>query len=128
MTGGRAPVPALVVAALIAVAAVACSSGPSGLGKKACPYVRPRLVRLDAARLGLAASRAAATNSIVAVDQDMRLYIATNVPSGGKAPSDRRLVAFSAALDQFATSFEAVGPALDRAENALKQECGVALT
>jgi hypothetical protein len=105
---------AVVVATLLLAA---CSGGTTGLGKAACPYLRPRLIRLDTAR----ASQSAATISAVA--QDIALYVTTNLPNGGKANSDQPLVRFSVAL----TAFSSGGPAptLDSAEARIKQECAV---
>jgi|SRR5665213_1731578 len=98
---------------------VSCSSGPAGLGKKACPYLRPRLVRLDRALVDASAP------NITAVDQDLGLYLKSNLPDGAKAKSDQPLVAFSAALHQFAIG---AGSAADLAarEAAVNKLCGVA--
>ena len=103
---------------VLAVSTAGCSSHPAGLGRKACPYLRPRLLRLDRA---LAAG---STNDIVAVDQDIALFVRNNLPAGGKGPADRQLAAFSTALDQFV--HHAGNPAdLTAAEDAVKRVCGV---
>jgi hypothetical protein len=94
-----------------------CSTGPAGLGKHACPYLRPRLIRLDNALL------AGRTADVVAVDQDLALYVKTNLPAKGKAKSDRPVVAFSHALDAYVKSADT--SVLDAAEGAVKHECAV---
>lgn len=105
--------------AIVAVAFLAaCSSGPAGLGKQACPYLRPRIIRLDAARL------VGDAGVIGAIDEDVGLYVKSNLPAGGKAKADRPVVAFSAALHAYATH-RGDAVALDGAEAALKRECGV---
>lgn len=97
----------------------ACSRGPAGLGTKACPYVRPRLVRVDRDRLD------ATPADLVAVANDFDLFVG-QLPAGGKAASDRQLVAFSHALDTLARSGGNDGSAaFDAAEHALKRRCGV---
>src|SRR5437588_3589850 len=110
----RAPV----ALAVLALGLGACSR-PVGLGAKACPYVRPRLVRVDRDRLE------ATPADLVAVATDFDLYVA-QLPGGGKGHSDAQLVRFSAALDALT---RAPGPAtttsFDGAERALKQRCGV---
>jgi hypothetical protein len=108
---------AAVAALLAGLMLVACSSGPSGLGKGACPYLRPRLIRLDAARAD------ASTSNINAVAQDVALFVKTNLPDGGKAKSDQPLVQFSTALSAFAKG--GVSGPLDAAESVIKKECAV---
>ena len=108
------------VAALLVVAtAAACSSGPAGLGKKACPYLRPRLIRLDAARLD------GNTAVLQAVQQDLRLYVRSNLPAHGTAKADRPIVGLSTALDTYVAN-PATSAGLDAAEAAVKRLCGVA--
>jgi hypothetical protein len=121
----------VVVVFAVAVAVAACSSGPTGLGKKACPYLRPRLIRLDHARLSLPDARPLALADINAVDQDIRLYVGGNLPDNGKGKSDQALVRFSGALDRYvaAAGVAAPGPQalndLSTTEAALAHECGV---
>lgn len=108
--------PRVALAAVLLVAGCA-SHGPAGLGRRACPYVRPRLLRIDRDRL---ASNPA---DLTSVARDIDLYV-TQLPAGGKAKSDRKLAAFSAALDAY------LGPApspsnLDAAEAQIKHLCGV---
>lgn len=104
---------------VLALGLGACSR-PVGLGAKACPYVRPRLVRVDRDRLE------ATPADLVAVATDFDVYI-TQLPDGGKGGSDRQLLRFSHALDALT---RAPGPAttsaFDAAERALKQRCGIA--
>lgn len=101
------------------------SSGPAGLGRKACPYVRPRLVRVDRDRTAPAGS-AEATTDLVSVSEDFAIYVG-QLPAGGTARSDRELVTFATAL-RAATSDGTGSSAsrLDAAEAALKHRCGVA--
>jgi len=111
----RAPV----ALALLALGLGACSHGPAGLGAKACPYIRPRLVRVDRDRLE------ATPADMVAVANDVDLYV-TQLPAGGKAHADGQLVRFSHALDALTrTPGPATATAFDAAERALKQRCGV---
>jgi hypothetical protein len=114
--------PAAAALTTVVVMAAACASGPGGLGKHACPYLRPRLIRLDAARLD------GSTANVTAVQQDLRLYVRSNLPAAGKAKSDRPVVALSTALDRYVTNpaDPALLAALDTAESAVKRECGVA--
>ncbi|GAC1537739.1 MAG: hypothetical protein NVS3B12_22060 [Acidimicrobiales bacterium] len=112
---------------VIALVLGACgSSGPAGLGRKACPYVRPRLVRVDRDRTQSAGS-ADATADLVSVSEDFAIYV-HQLPADGKAHADRELVAFAAALRTSATSPDVGGAStsrLDHAESALKHRCGV---
>lgn len=127
--------PARVAAGALAAASVAwvasgCSSAPKGLGKAACPYVRPRIIRLDN-RTKLAADRGQAGADISAVAQDVAIYV-RQLPDKGKGTHDRVLVRFSAALTRFAATPAGSGPArarasaaLDAAETALVRQCRV---
>ncbi|GAC1588609.1 MAG: hypothetical protein NVS3B21_04490 [Acidimicrobiales bacterium] len=105
----------------------ACGSGgPTGLGRKACPYVRPRLVRVDRDRTAPAGSTEATTD-LVSVSDDFAIYVG-QLPAGGKARADRELVTFASALRAVTSSPDVGGqlPArLDTAEAALKHRCGV---
>jgi hypothetical protein len=105
---------ALLVAGSL-TALVACSSGPAGLGKGACPYVRPRLIRVDADRAKLPSGLA----DLTSVAEDFADYVRTNLPDGGRAHSDQVLVRFSAALTAYVREGAADGPALTQAEAAL---------
>ena len=110
-----------VVALLGAVGA--CSSGPRGLGRGACPYVRPRLIRLGGDRLHTAAD----LPDIATLSQDVGLYVQTDLPAGGRARSDQALVHFSRALAAFVAG-QGQGPpvaTLDAATAALQRECRV---
>lgn len=106
-----------VAALCLAASLVGCSRGPHGLGKGACPYLRPRLIRLDNARVS------GSEHDITAVAQDIGLYV-KGLPAGGKAKSDRKLVTFSQALTVFSTTGST--SALDPAEGAIKRMCNVA--
>ena len=74
--------------ALATLTLVACTSGPRGLGKGACPYLRPRLIRLDTDRLHLPGS----LPDVTALSEDVSDYVRTNLPDDGKAKSDQPLV------------------------------------
>lgn len=103
------------------------SSGPAGLGRKACPYVRPRLVRVDRDRTAPAGS-AEATTDLVSVSDDFAIYV-SQLPAGGKARADRELVTFAAALRAATSSADGTASSpsrLEAAEAALKHRCGVA--
>jgi hypothetical protein len=97
---------------LAAAILAGCSSGPGGLGRKACPYLRPRLVRLDRD------VAQGSTADLAAVGQDVALYVSA-LPDGGHATADQPLVRFSAALSR--RDLVALGPD----EAAVKHECGV---
>jgi hypothetical protein len=103
-----------------ALALVACTSGPRGLGKGACPYLRPRLIRLDTDRLHLPG----ALPDLTALSEDVSDYVRTNLPDGGKAKSDRPLVRFSGALTAFVGG-GGVGGGLAASEQAVAHECAV---
>ena len=118
------------LAGLSVVSLAACSS-PAGLGRKACLYLRPRLVRLDNDRAAITNGEAAGAVDLPGVATDIHLYVLA-LPDGGKAPADRNLVAFSAALDAVAAP---PGPAeatpgataeLDRTEGLIHRLCAVA--
>lgn len=108
-----------------AVLLAACSSGPRGLGKAACPYLRPRLIRVDTDLAGVAAGRAGAADDLAAVAADLADYVKTNLPHGGKARSDRPVVTLNGALK--AVARDPAGPtgALLAAERSLRRECRV---
>ncbi|GAC1317197.1 MAG: hypothetical protein NVSMB12_14760 [Acidimicrobiales bacterium] len=93
---------------------------PAGLGIKACPYVRPRLVRIDRDILQSLPA------DLGGVAQDFDLYV-RQLPDGGRARADRQLVRFAAALR--AASESGSSPpdlsALAPAESALKARCKV---
>ena len=108
----------MVVAALVLVGC----AGTKGLGKGACPYVRPRLIRLDTDRLHLPSS----LPDITAVSEDFAGYVRTNLPSGGRARSDRRLVQFSAALSGYVHDAGRDPTPLTAAERGLDSECHIA--
>jgi len=103
---------ALVLALFFALVLVltACSGATPGLGRGACPYMRPRILRLDAA---LATGN---TATIAALDQDLGQYVKTNLPDGGKRKSDQPVVILSTALH---------GPVagIPAAEVPIKHEC-----
>lgn len=101
-------------------------SSPAGLGRKACPYVRPRLVRVDRDRTAPAGSTEA-TIDLVSVSDDFAIYVG-QLPAGGKARADRELVTFGSALRAVTSSPDVGGQLsarLDTAESALKHRCGV---
>jgi hypothetical protein len=112
-------------AAVLIVAAVGagCSSGSHGLGKGACRYLRPRLVRIDADRLHLASTPAAALTDLRGVAEDLALYVTTNLPDHGKGSADQPLVRFSQALTAFVAAGGTTGPALQSAETPVDHEC-----
>ena len=111
-------------AAVVAMAALllgACGSTPKGLGKAACPYVRPRLVRLATDLAGNGPP-----GDIAAVAQDFAAYVETNLPDGGKRKNDQPLVTFSQALTVYvATPTPALRTGLDNATAALQKECHI---
>ncbi len=111
---------AAAAAAALALGLGACSHGPQGLGRHACPYLRPRLVRVDTDRADL--SDPARRADLAAVAQDIAIYV-TQLPAGGKAAADRPLVAFSAALTRFVRDGDTA--ALERAEAPVRRECRV---
>ncbi|GAC1311427.1 MAG: hypothetical protein NVSMB16_08190 [Acidimicrobiales bacterium] len=103
------------------------SSGPAGLGRKACPYIRPRLVRIDRDRTQPAGGTEA-TADLVSVSEDFAIYV-RQLPAGGHTRADRELVTFAAALRASTTSPDVGGASaarLETAESALKHRCGVA--
>ena len=105
----------------VLVLAAGCSRQPAGLGLRACPYVRPRLVRIDRDVIQ------SATADAGAVAQDFALYV-EQLPDGGKAKADRQLVRFAAALraaTQPGADHAGLG-ALAPTESALKQRCNIA--
>ena len=112
---------ALLVLALLVLAA--CSSGPRGLGRGACPYLRPRLIRVDVDRAE-APARPAATD-LGAVAADIAAYVRTNLPDGGRATSDRPLVAFSRALSAYSRDTSRSSAPLVAAERPVEAECRV---
>jgi hypothetical protein len=114
-------------AALVAglVMLTGCSSGGGGLGRKACPYVRPRVIRVDTDRLRLATAPGPSLADLSAVAQDIAGYVRTNLPDHGKGKADQPLVAFSSALTTFVADHGSSGAALDGAERRLDRECHV---
>ena len=94
---------------------------PAGQGVKACPYVRPRLVRVDRDLLQ------SIPTDLGAVAQDFDLYV-RQLPDGGRGRADRQLVRFAEALR--AASRPGASPAdkaaLAPAESSLKARCKVA--
>jgi len=113
------------VLVLVAAAGAGCSSGPHGLGTGACPYLRPRLLRVDSDRVRLAGGPAAALTDLGAVAQDLALYVTTNLPDQGRGSADRPLVGFSRALTAFVAAGGTTGPALVDAEAPVARECAV---
>jgi len=117
-------------AVLVAAGAVpACSVGRSGLGARACPYLRPRLVRLDRDQAALRRGSPGAPADIAAVAQDVALYVG-QLPDAGAAAADRSLVRLSHALDAVVAAPEAAASVvatgeLATAELAVKRRCGV---
>jgi hypothetical protein len=111
-----------ILAALVAAAALlpACGKTP-GLGRGACPYVRPRLIRLDTDKLHLPGS----LPDIKAVSEDIGDFVSTNLPNGGKDKGDQVLVRFSAALDRYVAGGATGNATLAPAEAALEHECKV---
>jgi hypothetical protein len=105
----------------LVLALIACSSGLAGLGKGACPYVRPRLIRVDTDRANLPGS----LGDLRAVADDIGDYVQTNLPDGGRARSDQPLVRFSAALTAYAKGGATTPQPLESAEAALSKECAV---
>lgn len=119
MTGlGRRRLVAVV--GVLAVCAGCSRAGPAGLGMRACPYVRPRLLRVD--RDLLEASSA----DLAAVAQDFALYVG-QLPAGGRAKADQPLVRFATALGAVtrAGGTSTDGTTLASAEAALKRRCRV---
>ena len=106
---------------VLAVCAGCSRGGPAGLGIRACPYVRPRLLRVDRDLLG------PSSTDLGAVAQDFALYVG-QLPAGGKAKADQQLVRFATALGAFtrAGATPADSATLATAEAALKKRCGVA--
>ena len=104
----------------LALCAGCSRAGPAGLGVRACPYVRPRLLRVDRDLLEPSSA------DLGAVAQDFALYVG-QLPAGGKAKADQPLVRFEAALAAFtrAGSTTADGATLASAEAALKKRCRV---
>jgi len=106
---------------LVVLGAAGCSSSPQGLGRGACPYIRPRLIRLSTDRLHTQDS----LPDISSVAQDIGLYVQTNLPDHGKAKSDQTLVQFSTSLSQFVADGGQSAVALDAATAKLEKECKV---
>ena len=104
----------------LAVCAGCSRGGPAGLGIRACPYVRPRLLRVDRDLLE------PSSTDLGAVALDFAIYVG-QLPAGGKAKADQQLVRFAAALTAFtrAGSTAADGATLASAEAALKKRCQV---
>lgn len=123
--GGAERVGAAVTVLAAMAFATGCSSAPAGLGRRACPYLRPRLVRLDRDRTALPTDPAAAAD-VASVAQDIALYV-QQLPAGGRSRADQPLVRFSAALDRFAVAPPATGSAtnLQAPERSIKRVCGV---
>ena len=111
----------VIAGCLAVVMLISCSSGTRGLGKGACPYVRPRLIRVDTDRAKLPAGLA----DLASVAQDFADYVRTNLPAGGRAHSDQVLVRFSAALSAYARTGASSPQTFDTAEAALAHECAV---
>lgn len=105
---------------VLAVSAGCSRGGPAGLGVRACPYVRPRLLRVDRDLLEPSSA------DLGAVAQDFALYV-SQLPAGGKAKADRELVRFATALGAVtrAGATSADTAALAQAEAALKRRCRV---
>jgi hypothetical protein len=106
------------LAALLGVAVMTAGCGSPGLGKKACPYLRPRIHRLDAAFAALPAPSAEA--NLQAVTQDIGIYV-SQLPDRGKAKRDQPLVQFSVALNGFPANVARI----TAAEAAVKRECAI---
>jgi hypothetical protein len=113
------------VAAVVIVAAVGagCSSSSHGLGKGACRYLRPRLIRVDTDRLHLATTPAAALTDLRAVAEDLAAYVTTNLPDHGRGSADQPLIHFSQALTAFVAAGGTTTAALQSAEAPVDHEC-----
>lgn len=116
----RTKAAALALAPILAVLS-GCSSGGAGLGTGACPYVRPRLIRVDTDRADLPSRLA----DLTSVAQDIGDYVRTNLPGGGRGRRDQPLVRFSAALTAYARNGGGSRLTLDPAEAALAREYAV---
>lgn len=105
---------------VLAVCAGCSHGGPAGLGIRACPYVRPRLLRVDRDLLEPSSA------DLGAVAQDFAIYVG-QLPAGGKAKADQQLVRFATALGAYTRSgsTSADGATLASAETALKKRCQV---
>jgi hypothetical protein len=107
---------------IVAAVGAGCSSSSHGLGKGACRYLRPRLIRVDTDQLHLATTPASALADLKAVSEDLALYVTSNLPDHGKGSADQPLVHFSQAL----TAFVAGGTSratLQSAEAPVAHEC-----
>jgi len=111
--------------AIVAVVGAGCASGSHGLGKRACPYLRPRLARIETDRLHLTTGRAASLTDLRAVSEDLALYVTSNLPDQGRGSADRPLVTFSRALTAFVAGGGTSTTTLQSAEAPVAHECSV---
>jgi len=110
---------------VVAALSAGCSSGSHGLGKGACPYLRPRLVRIDTDRLQLTTTPAAALTDLRGVAEDLALYVTTNLPDRGRGSADRPLIRFSRALTAFVAAGGTPSAPLQSSEAPVTRECTV---